>query len=140
MLIGMNLFAQPNSIDIIEKFIDDVKDNQVSDLDLIKKHFVFQKIETDSDIENIVSPILTPKLAFIRQKLNKDCSELIIMKHDEYSDMIKSFKLKSENFANVYYIICDSTIIAPILVKGSKILSISAYSKSEGGTKSFVLF
>lgn len=140
MLIGINLFGQSDSIDLIDNMLNDIRNNQLSNPDIIEKYITYNSDLSISEKKEGEYPILTPKLDFMREQLNEGCSELKILKHDENSAIINAYKLKCDSFDHVYYVICDSLIIAPVLINGNKVMSITVYSKSEAGTKRFVRF
>lgn len=134
--------AQTNSKSIIKDFTNELRAGQVSNTDLIEKYFTFSKSLGDDEKKKAVIPILTNQFDLIREKLNAGCSKLEIFDYTYDSDLTRSLKLKVENFdpTNVYYISCDDLILIPVLIEGTKIMSIMTYAKSENGSQTFVVF
>ena len=140
LIIKMSGLAQTNPQKIASRFFIDLKENQINNLDLVKRDFSFRESLTPKEKEEVIFPFLIDHLNLFRQKLVEDCSSLAIIKHDDELDIIIVYKLRYSNLDNVYYAICDNSIVTAILVHDNKILSISTYSKSINGTKSFIIF
>ena len=141
LIIAMsNNSFQTNPEEIISGFVTELKENQISNMDLLNKYYFFRKSITQTDKKGIIFPILNSQLDLLRQKLNEDCSKLEIIKHDDQYDIVKLYKLKYSNFNKVYYITCNDSIATPVLVYRNKILSFSIYSKTKNGTKGFIIF
>ncbi len=142
MLLNHVACTQNNSVKVIESFINDLKANQINNTDLIAQYFKFNENIVATQKQEAVLPIVTKQLDMIRERVSKDCSKIEVINHYQNSELTKSFKLKTEKFnsENIYYIICDGITVTPVLIEGSKILSVSTYSKTENGTKNFVIF
>ncbi|GCC50949.1 hypothetical protein SanaruYs_11680 [Chryseotalea sanaruensis] len=136
MLLGNIACSFNNKEQVIEKFITDLKNNDISNVSLITKYY-----ENQDKSQNEILHLLSHQIDLLRTKLLNDCPMLSIQRHDGNSDLVKSFKLKTEGYDvdNIFYIICNDVIITPVLLEAEKIKSISTYSKTETGSRIFVI-
>jgi hypothetical protein len=60
--------------------------------------------------------------------------------HDDKVKIIMDYNLNYSGEGKVYYIVCNHEIITPVLIEKSKVLSITSYSKTQGGRKGLLIF
>lgn len=134
--------AQNKTKAIVDNFVNDLRTNHLTSPELIDKYFTFSETLGEDKKKETVIPILTTQFSLIRDKLNSECTEFEIVDYTNHSDIIKSLKLKEGKYdiTNIYYIICNNSIVIPVLTDGTKLLSIMTYSKTENGTKTFIVF
>ncbi len=136
-----NNCVQTNSKKEIISFINDLQENKMSIQILVENYFIFREEITLKEKQEVILPMLKIQLDLLREKLNQDCSKFEIIKHDNNSDIVKSYKLKHSNLSNVYYIMCEGAILTPILVNNdNKILSVTTHSKTKEGTRGFMIY
>lgn len=121
LLICSSACSQEESREqFITSFINEVIiKNDVDFRDWVK-YIEIVKTENQEEKDAITS-ILTEKIKELHFVLSENDNQFQIIKHNELSKFDLVSNLRYENLSNVYYIISNDTIIAPVIVENKKI-------------------
>lgn|SRR5690606_10960166 len=123
ILICSSACAQEKSKEqLITSFINEIIiKNNVDYNDWIK---YIEIVETKNQEEkDAIASILIEKIKELNHALSENNNQFQIVSHNNLDKIDLVSNLKYENLSNVYYIICNKSIVAPIVIENNKIVS-----------------
>ena len=115
-----------------------MKNEQISDLELINKHLEFTG---DTTKYKDLRPLVLPHISLVREHIRTNCSD-VSLQYDPDSEPGKSYniQLEGQQPEDVYLLTCKSRIVLPILMKDDKIISITTVREGEGSPAFFIFY
>lgn len=126
---------------LVLDFLNDLKENHSVE-ELLKKHFVFNTINNDDEMNEFVVPLYSEFISRIRkvQDSNADRNDIEVVRYQDKNDYSLKFGEIVDDEA-IYLVLLDGELWFPILVKDNKLSSIVTVTKSEKSEmSSFVRF